>query len=412
MDIESAQAAERIPVSDDSARGTGAFDAPPRCPPRLQAHPRAEARRRELFAGVPDAWWNDWRWQLRNRLTTATQLERMMVLSREEREAFRAGPRKMPVAVTPYYATLLDREDPDHPLRRTVIPRPDEMVRSLGELDDPLGEEDRSPVPGLVHRYPDRVLLLVQDRCATYCRYCTRGRLVGRGEVSASRSRLEAAIEYIRRAPAVRDVLVSGGDPLLLSDRRIDALLSRLRRIPHVEIIRIGTKVPAVLPQRITAALCDTLRRHHPVWMSLHFEHPEECTPEAFRACTRLADVGIPLGSQTVLLLGVNDDVATMKELVQRLLMMRVRPYYLLQCDPIRGSAHLRTPLAKGLEIVRGLRCHTTGYAVPTFIVDLPGGGGKVALQPDDLVRREGDELVFRSYQGQEYRYPDPAPRI
>ncbi len=315
----------------------------------------------------------------------------------------------LPVAVTPYYMGLISRTDPEQPLRRTVVPTTREFVQGLGESHDPLGEDKHSPVPGLVHRYPDRVLLLVLDFCSSYCRYCTRSRVVGHGELLPNQARLEQALDYIRRTPAVRDVLLSGGDPLAMNEDRLDWLLGRLRQIPHVEFVRIGTKVPAVLPQRITPRLCRMLRKHHPLWMSLHFVHPDECTPEAYQACARLADAGIPLGSQTVLLKGVNDDLATMKELVHRLLLMRVRPYYLYQCDPICGSSHFRTPVSKGLEIIEGLRGHTTGYAVPTYVIDAPGGGGKIPLQPNYVVGRQGDNLLLRNYEGAIFAYPDPV---
>jgi lysine 2,3-aminomutase len=261
-----------------------------------------------------------------------------------------------------------------------------------------------------VHRYPDRVLLRALDTCAAYCRYCTRSRVVGHGRILPSRARFEAAIEYIRRTPEVRDVLISGGDPLMLSDEKLEWLLGSLRAIPHVEMVRLGTKVPAVLPQRITPKLCAMLRNYHPLWMSLHFTHPAECTPETTRACARLADAGIPLGSQTVLLAGVNDDLPTMKDLMHGLLRMRVRPYYIYQCDPITGSAHFRTPVAKGLEILQGLRGHTTGYGVPTFVIDAPGGGGKIPLQLNTVVGREGDDVLLRNYEGKVFRYPDPVP--
>jgi lysine 2,3-aminomutase len=306
--------------------------------------------------------------------------------------------------------SLLARNDALQPLRRTVIPTSHEFVHGRGEANDPLGEEHDSPVPGLVHRYPDRVLLLVLDFCSSYCRYCTRSRVVGHGEIVPSESRLEQAFDYIRRTPTVRDVLLSGGDPLFLSEERLDWILTRLRAIPHVEFIRIGTKMPAVLPQRITRELCRVLRKHHPLWMSLHFTHPDECTPETFQACTRLADAGIPLGSQTVLLKGINDNVETMKRLMHGLLKMRVRPYYLYQCDPITGSSHFRTSVTKGLEIVEGLRGHTTGYAVPTYVIDAPGGGGKIPLQPNYVIGRDGDDLLLRNYAGGTYRYPDPQP--
>lgn len=371
---------------------------------------RSKTFRKTFFPQTPEKLWNDWHWQLRNRFRTLAQLERILRLSEEEREAIRQGGLQLPVAITPYYASLLDPLDPDHPLRRMVVPRPAEFIHTPGESSDPLGEDGHSPVPGLVHRYPDRVVLLAHDFCSTYCRYCTRSRMVGHGEMAATQARLEAALDYIRRTPTVRDVLVSGGDPLTLSDQRLDNILSALRAIPHVQIVRLGTKVPAVLPQRVTPALCRMLRKHHPLWISLHFQHPEECTPEAYQACTRLADAGIPLGSQTVLLKGINDSVDTMKELVHRLLQMRVRPYYLFQCDPIYGSAHFRTPVSKGIEIIQGLRGHTSGYAIPYYVIDLPGGGGKVPLQPEYFVGRDGDDLVFRNFEGKTFRYPDPLP--
>jgi lysine 2,3-aminomutase len=367
---------------------------------------------RTHFPGISAREWNDWRWQARNRVRTLEQLERMLVLSGSEREAIQRGGTMLPVGVTPYYMTLLSPDDPEQPLRRTVIPTTDEFLRLPGESDDPLGEDGHSPVPGIVHRYPDRVLFLVQDFCSTYCRYCTRSRVVGHHAILAERSRLEQAIDYIRGTPTVRDVLLSGGDPLAANDEKLDWILTRLRDIPHVEFLRIGTKMPAVLPQRITPELIRMLRRHHPLWMSVHFLHPDECTPEAARACSRLADGGIPLGAQTVLLRGVNDDVETMKSLVHRLLVMRVRPYYLYQCDPISGSGHFRTSVAKGLEILAGLRGHTTGYAVPTYVIDAPGGGGKIPIQPEAVVGREGDDLLLRNFEGRIFRYPDPpAPR-
>jgi lysine 2,3-aminomutase len=334
-------------------------------------------------------------------------MERILELSADERQAMVEAGSMLPVGITPYYASLLSRSDPLQPLRRTVVPTTGEFVRTRGEADDPLGEDGHSPVPGLVHRYPDRVLFLVHDFCSTYCRYCTRSRVVGHGEIIPSEKRLEMSLDYIRQNPVIRDVLLSGGDPLALSEERLDWILSRLRAIPHVEFVRLGTKMPAVLPQRITPQLCRVLRKYHPLWMSVHFVHPDECTVEAQQACNRLADAGIPLGSQTVLLKGVNDNVETMKKLVHKLLLMRVRPYYLYQCDPISGSSHFRTPVSKGLEIIQGLRGHTTGYAVPTYVIDAPGGGGKIPLQPDSVIGREDGFLLLRNYEGKIFRYPD-----
>lgn len=381
----------------------------PSNPRRAQPNLRTRAFRRKFYPDVKDSDWNDWRWQSRHRVRKLEQLERTLVLSDDEREALIKGESMLPVGITPYYMSLLDRDDPHQPLRRTVIPVTGEFLRSPGEADDPLGEDNHSPTPGLVHRYPDRVLLLALDFCSTYCRYCTRSRVVGHGEIMPSETRLEKAFDYIRSKPEIRDVLISGGDPLALSEEKLDWILGNLRAIPHVEFIRIGTKMPAVLPQRVTSQLIRVLRKYHPLWMSVHFLHPDECTPEANVACSRLADAGIPLGSQTVLLKGVNDSVDVMKDLCHRLLMMRVRPYYIYQCDPISGSAHFRTSVSKGLEIIEGLRGHTTGYAVPTYVIDAPGGGGKIPLQPNYIVGRDGDDLLLKNYEGQIYRYPDPT---
>ena len=369
--------------------------------------PRTRMFRRAYFPEVKDTDWHDWHWQLRHSLRTTAELERVLDLTDEERTALDRCGSLLPVAVTPYYMSLLSADDADCGLRRTVVPVQNEFLRTHGEADDPLNEDGHSPVPGLVHRYPDRVLFLVLDRCATYCRYCTRSRVVGQDELRPNRGRWETALDYIRSHPEIRDVLLSGGDPLTLSDERLDYLLGELRKIPHVQFVRIGTKVPAVLPQRITPALVKVLRRHHPLWLSLHYLHPNECTPESTLACRRLADAGIPLGSQTVLLKGVNDDVGIMKTLIHSLLMMRVRPYYLYQCDPISGSSHFRTTIQKGLDIIRGLRGFTTGYAVPTYVVDAPGGGGKIPLQPESLVGYDGGDALLRNYEGQIHRYPD-----
>ena len=376
----------------------------------LPIGPLAQAFRRRLYPGVSGVQWNDWHWQLRNRIRGLEQLARVLDLSVDEMSAIQRRTGSLPLAITPYYASLLDPRDPTQPLRRTTVPVNDEYVRSPGEAEDPLGEDDHSPVPGLVHRYPDRVLFLVTHFCSTNCRYCTRSRLIGsEGPQGGVHSRWEQALEYIARTPRVRDVLLSGGDPLTLSDEKLEWLLARLRAIRHVEIIRIGTKVPVVLPQRITPQLVRSLRRYHPLWMSIHFTHPEEITPEVQSACARLASAGIPLGSQTVLLAGINDSVETMKRLVHGLLRIRVKPYYLYQCDPILGSAHFRTPVSRGLEIIQGLRGHTSGYAVPTYVIDAPGGGGKIPLLPDSVVGRENGDLLLRNYEGRIFRYPDGA---
>jgi lysine 2,3-aminomutase len=372
------------------------------------------AFRREFFPEATDAEWNDWRWQLRSRIKSLAELERIFTLSDGERAGVAGRNGSLPVGITPYYASLMDRSDPAEPLRRTHIPVGDEYIRAPGEADDPLGEDHDSAVPGLVHRYPDRVLFLATGTCSTYCRYCTRSRMVGEpgGEYSFSKSQWEQALAYIQGHPEIRDVLISGGDPLTLSDDRLDYLLSRLRAIKHVEFVRIGTKVPVVLPQRITRDLVKMLKKHHPLWMSVHFTHPKELTPEVDKSTMRLANAGIPLGSQTVLLKGVNDDISVMKPLMHGLLMRRVKPYYLYQCDPITGSSHFRTPVSKGIEIIEGLRGHTTGYAVPQYVIDAPGGGGKIPLLPEYVVGRDGDDLLLRNFEGGVYRYHDPQGAV
>jgi len=357
-----------------------------------------------LAAHFPEASqkdWDSWRWQLKNRITSPRRMAGVLGLE----SAFGLGEDNVfPAAVTPYYLWVASRS---RAVQRCILPDIRETDIRPYEMADPLGEEGHSPVPGIVHRYPDRVLFLVTEFCSTYCRYCTRSRLVGKtGHHSDMRS-WQAALEYIRAHPEVRDVLLSGGDPLTLPDMKIEWLLSQLQSIPHVEIVRIGTKVPAVLPQRITPALVRMLRRYHPLFISLHFAHPDEITPETAAACNRLADGGIPLGSQTVLLAGVNDDVDTMKRLMHGLVRNRVRPYYLYQCDPIPGSTHFRTPVATGLSIIQGLRGHTSGYCIPTYVIDAPGGGGKVPLQPDYALGREGENIMLRNYEGRVFQYPD-----
>jgi lysine 2,3-aminomutase len=382
-------------------------------PSRFVISSRTAQFRERFFPGASHSQWNDWRWQLRNRIKNLSDLSRILVLSDDERSAIERHCGPLPVGITPYYASLLDPVCPDQALRRTVVMVNHEYQTTADEADDPLNEDSDSPVPGLVHRYPDRVLFLVTGFCSVYCRYCTRSRMVGNpgGEYRFNTEQWERALQYIAASPSIRDVLLSGGDPLTLSDDRLEWLLKRLRQIPHVEFVRIGTKVPVVLPQRITPSLARMLRRYHPLWMSLHFTHPDELTPEVEQACVRLADTGIPLGSQTVLLAGVNDDVEIMRRLVHGLLKIRVRPYYLYQCDPISGSGHFRTPVEKGLEIIEGLRGFTTGYAVPSYVIDAPGGGGKIPLLPEYYAGREGDQILLRNYQGKIFRYPDPVQR-
>lgn len=370
---------------------------------------RKQFFRKQWFPDTADKDWNDWRWQLRNRLYSFERINKIFQLSEEETHAFIKHKGKLPVAITPYYASLLEINDSTHPLRKTVLPVIREIIVSQGESKDPLGEDEQSPVPCIVHRYPDRVLFLVTKRCACYCRYCTRSRIFtqerdGNRHVFNKETWLEG-IDYIESHPEVRDVLLSGGDPLLLPDKSIHWLLDRLRNIKHVNILRIGTKVPVVLPQRITNSLLDILKKHHPLWLSIHFTHPDELTQEVRHACNTLADAGIPLGSQTVLLSGINDEVNTLRRMFQELLTIRVRPYYLYQCDPIIGSAHFRTPINKGIEVIKALRGFISGYAIPQFVIDAPGGGGKIPLSPDYVVGYEDDTIVLRNYRGKEYRY-------
>ncbi|MBN1825994.1 MAG: KamA family radical SAM protein [Candidatus Eisenbacteria bacterium] len=380
-----------------------------------QSRPSTSARSRDFlrrhFPGTGLAEWNDWKWQMRNRFVSIESLRRILAISPGEEAAIRGIHRALPVGITPYYASLIDPEDAGQPLRRTVMPVTDELVVGPGEKLDPLAEDAYSPVPGLVHRYPDRALFLVVGTCSVYCRYCTRSRAVGNpSEYRFGRTQWERALAYIEATPSIRDVLLSGGDPFCLSDQQLEYLLARLRRIPHVEFLRIGTKIPVVLPQRIRPPLVRMLRRYAPLAVSIHFTHPDELTPEVEEACTRLADAGIMLGSQTVLLKGINDDVHTMKRLFHGLLRIRVRPYYVYQCDPIIGSAHFRTPVEKAIELIEGLRGHTTGYAVPSFVIDAPGGGGKIPIQPQYMIGREGDDILLRNYEGKVFRYHDPLP--
>ncbi|MEH2277015.1 MAG: KamA family radical SAM protein [Nostoc sp.] len=352
--------------------------------------------------------WNDWRWQMRHRLTKLEHFQRLLRLSATEEQGLLIAPEKFAVAVTPYFASLLDPEDPLCPLRLQVIPREEELVASAADMVDPCGEDNDTPVPGLVHRYPDRVLLLALDTCAAYCRYCTRSRLVSQGEMYPVTRRLDAIVAYLEEHTEIRDVLISGGDPLLMSDEPIDNLLGRLRAIRHIEFIRIGSRVPSFLPQRITPELVALLRKHR-VWLSLHFCHVQELTPEVAQACDRLADGGIPLGSQTVLLKGVNDSEKALKNLFHGLLKLRVRPYYLYQCDPVVGTAHLRTSVQTGIDLISKLRGHTTGYAVPTYVIDAPGGGGKVPIQAETLLAYEKGTATVQNWAGKIYTYVDPV---
>lgn len=361
-----------------------------------------------LWKNVSEREWNDWRWQLRHRITTYEQLKEVLELTSEEIEGIKHSKGRLALAVTPYFASLMDPFNPNCPIRRQAIPRVEEIHLSKNEMVDPLGEDKHSPVPGLVHRYPDRVLLLVTDQCAVYCRYCTRRRLVGSHERSITQGNFEEVLKYLKSHRKVRDVLLSGGDPLLLENERLEEILSRLRALPHIELLRIGTRVPVTLPQRITGGLVRMLKKYHPLMISIHFTHPKEITDAVRKACNELADGGIPLGSQTVLLKGINDKPYIMKKLVQELLKIRVRPYYIYQCDLAMGTEHFRTSVATGIQIIEKLRGHTTGYAVPTYVVDAPGGGGKIPLQPDYVVSRGKGKIALRNYEGKIFEYPEP----
>lgn len=352
--------------------------------------------------------WNDWHWQMRHRLSRPEQFEQLLQLTPGERRGLALCQGKLAVAVTPYLAELLDPYDPSCPLRMQVVPREEEALVAPTDMVDPCGEEHDSVVPGLVHRYPDRVLLLAIDTCAVYCRYCTRSRLVAHGRLGGLGQRIDAIVAYLEEHTEVRDVLISGGDPLLFSDEKLDELLGRIRAVPHVEMLRLGSRVVSFLPQRITPSLVAVLRKHR-AWLSLHFSHADELTPEVAQACDLLADGGIPLGSQTVLLRGINDSVPALRALFHGLLKLRVRPYYLYQCDPVVGTSHLRTTVAKGLELVAGLRGHTSGYAVPAYVIDAPGGGGKVPIHPETVVGYEDGTLLLRNWEGGVYTYRDPV---
>lgn len=385
----------------------------PKAKPALRFPVSDETRAfyRRFYPGTTTAEWNDWHWQFQARIRSGAELQRIFTLSDDERTAVERHKGPLPVGITPYYASLMDREDPTEPLRRTHIMTTAEDLRVPGESEDPLGEDHDTAAPGIVHRYPDRVLFLTTGTCATYCRYCTRARAVGNpgGEYQFSPKQWEKALAYLEAHTEVRDVLLSGGDPLSIADEKLDWLLGRLRAIKHIEFLRIGSKVPMVLPQRITKDFAKMLKKHHPLFMSIHVTHPRELTPETTEALSRLADAGVPLGSQTVVMKGINDDISVIKPLYQGLLKRRVKPYYLYQTDPIRGSSHFRTTVDTGLKIIEGLRGFTTGYATPIFAVDAPGGGGKIQISPDFVVGRDGDDLLLKNFEGGVYRYPDPG---
>ncbi|HEY3344871.1 MAG TPA: lysine 2,3-aminomutase [Anaerolineaceae bacterium] len=365
------------------------------------------SRRAPAFADVPDDKWNDWRWQLSHRLNSVEDFEKVLTLTDSERKAL-STQGLFRVDITPYFISLIDPADPQDPIRRQIVPTADEIQPFTGMMEDSLAEDRHSPVPGLVHRYPDRVLMLVTTQCASYCRYCTRSRIVGDPLAQFSRAEFEMQIDYLKRTPQVRDVLLSGGDPLTLAPRILEELLSRLREIPHIEIIRIGTRVPVFMPMRVTPELTGMLEKYHPLWMNIHVNHPNEITAELADACDRLTRAGIPLGNQSVLLAGVNDCPHVMRQLVQDLVRIRVRPYYIYQCDLVEGAGHFRTPVAKGVEIMEALRGHTSGYAVPTFVVDAPGGGGKIPVGPNYMISMSDHKIILRNYEGYISTYEEP----
>ena len=361
-----------------------------------------------MFPTVTDAEWNDWKWQVRNRIETLEELKKYVRLTTEEEEGVRKSLETLRMAITPYYLSLIDPENPNDPVRRQCIPTAAETHISPADLLDPLHEDEDSPTPGLTHRYPDRVLFLITDMCSMYCRHCTRRRFAGQKDCESTTDRIEKALAYIEKTECVRDVLLSGGDALMVADSRLEYIIKRLRAIPHVEIVRIGTRTPVVCPQRITPELCAMLKKYHPVWVNTHFNHPNEVTPEAVKACEMLADAGIPLDNQSVLLRGVNDCVHVMRNLVHLLVKMRVRPYYIYQCDLSMGLEHFRTPVSKGIEIIEGLRGHTSGFCIPTFVVDAPGGGGKTPVMPQYVISQSPTRVVLRNFEGVITTYTEP----
>jgi lysine 2,3-aminomutase len=379
----------------------------------LQVAPRQTKRMRDyqqiaLYKDVNPLDWEDWHWQIKHRIRTRDELEQVIRLSPEEEQGLKKANGRLSLAITPYWASLMDPDDPACPIRRQAVPVVAENIVSPHEMVDPCAEDRDSPAPHLVHRYPDRVLLLATDHCAMYCRHCTRRRLVGdeiKEETPAGAGRFDAAVEYIRGNKKIRDVLISGGDPLTLEDDVIDDLLGKIRAISHVEFVRLGTRVPVTLPQRITENLAAILKKHSPIWMSVHFNHPKEVTKRCKMACDMLADAGVPLGSQTVLLKGINDRPYIMKKLMQELLQIRVRPYYIYQCDPVRGTQHFRAPVSVGINIMEKLRGHTSGYAVPTYVIDGPGGGGKIPVGPNYILSQAKGKFVLRNYKGKIYTY-------
>ncbi len=362
-----------------------------------------------FFGDAPDSLWNDWRWQFRNRITRVEQLTKFIPLSAEEQTQLKLVTMRYPLSVTPYYLSLINPDDPDDPVRKQAIPSPMEMTMGSMGLEDPLGEKEDTVVPGLIHRYPDRVLLVLTDICPMFCRHCTRKREWRNGGWVRSPGEIEAMLDYLGRHKAVRDVIMSGGDPLTLSTHHLEHIISRIRELKHIEIIRIGTRFPVVLPQRVDKDLCAMLSKYDPIWLNTHFNHVREITPEAAEACDRLLRSGVPVSNQAVLLRGINDSVEAQTKLCHTLVKIKVRPYYLFQCDEVQGTEHLRTPVETGIKIIEGMRGHTSGLAIPAFVIDLPQGGGKVPLQPDYVLAQTEGELVLRNYEERVFHYRNPS---
>ncbi|OIJ15743.1 lysine 2,3-aminomutase [Anaerobacillus arseniciselenatis] len=370
--------------------------------------PKRHWKEIELWKDVTDEQWNDWIWQLTNTIKTVEDLKKVVNLTEDEEEGVQISTRTIPLNITPYYASLMDPDDPRCPIRMQSVPISAEIEKEKYDKEDPLSEDEDSPVPGLTHRYPDRVLFLVTNQCSMYCRYCTRRRFSGQIGMGVPKKQLDAVINYIQEHEEIRDVLISGGDGLLINDQILEYILKNLRNIPHVEIIRIGTRAPVVFPQRITEDLCNMLKKYHPVWINTHFNTSLEITEESKKACEMLANAGIPLGNQSVILKGINDSTSIMKKLMHDLVKIRVRPYYIYQCDLSEGIGHFRAPISKGLEIIEGLRGHTSGYAVPTFVVDAPGGGGKISVQPNYIISQSAEKVILRNFEGVITSYPEP----
>ncbi|MBN2300644.1 MAG: lysine 2,3-aminomutase [Acholeplasmataceae bacterium] len=365
-------------------------------------------RRKQFFGHVSDEDWNNWKWQTSNRIRTANDLKKYMSLTRDEEDTILKVLGKLRMAITPYYLTLIDPNDPKCAIRQQAIPLGSEMIKGVNDIYDPLAEDHDSPVPGLTHRYPDRVLFLITDMCSTYCRHCTRRRFAGHKDAELKVEQIDRAIEYIRNHEAINDVLLSGGDAFMVSDERIEYILKKLREIDHVQVIRFGTRTPVVMPQRVTEKLVNILKKYHPIWVNTHFNHPNEITPESKKAIDMLADAGIPVGNQSVLLRGINDCVHIMRKLVKGLIAIRVRPYYLYQCDLSVGIEHFRTSVSKGIEIIEGLRGHISGIAVPTFVIDAPGGGGKIPVMPNYVISQAPGKVVLRNFEGVITTYSEP----